>query len=106
MSNRSFNLNDFENLVYCGDCLQFMKRLPEKSIDFCMTSPPYWQMRDYKIKGQVGQEKTPEEYIEKLVVIFRELKRILKDTGSFYLNLGDTYVGTDNYSRKSWKMVK
>jgi len=83
-----------------------MKRLPEKSIDFCMTSPPYWQMRDYKIKGQVGQEKTPEEYIEKLVVIFRELKRILKDTGSFYLNLGDTYVGTDNYSRKSWKMVK
>ncbi|NVM56004.1 MAG: site-specific DNA-methyltransferase [Candidatus Helarchaeota archaeon] len=71
-----------------------MRKLPDRCIDFCMTSPPYWSMRDYGVKGQLGLEKTPEEYIEKLVIIFRELKRILKATGSFYLNLGDTYIGS------------
>jgi DNA modification methylase len=71
----SFSIN--VDKIHTGECLQFIKRLPDKSIDFCMTSPPYWRMRDYGTKGQVGQEKTPEEYIEKLVTIFRELKRIL-----------------------------
>jgi DNA modification methylase len=94
------------NKVHANDCLDFMKRLPEKSIDFCMTSPPYWQLRNYGVEGQVGREKTPEEYIEKLLIIFRELKRVLKDTGSFYLNLGDTYIGTGNCRAKSWKIQK
>ena len=100
------NQDNLLNKIHTKDSLKFMKRLPDKSIDLCMTSPPYWQMRDYGITGQIGQEKTSEEYIEKLVTIFGELKRILKDTGSFYLNMGDTYIGTDNYRRKSWKMVK
>ncbi|MGD2084550.1 MAG: site-specific DNA-methyltransferase [Candidatus Aminicenantes bacterium] len=94
------------NKIHACNCLEFMKRLPDNSIDFCMTSPPYWWQRNYGVEGQLGQEKTPEEYIENLVAVFRELKRILKDTGSFYLNLGDTYVGSDNYSRKSWKKIK
>jgi len=71
-----------------------MKRLPDSCIDFCMTSPPYWSLRDYGVKGQIGLEKNPEEYIEQLVLVFRELKRVLKDAGAFYLNLGDTYIGS------------
>jgi DNA modification methylase len=104
------NLDSLINEIHICDCLEFMKKLPAKSIDFCMTSPPYWKMRDYGIKRQVGQEKTPEEYIEKLVLIFRELKRILKDSGSFYLNLGDTYIGSDcgsaSKKKKTWKRPK
>ncbi len=92
MAGGSFYFDKFVNRIHRGDSLKFMKRLPDKSVDLCMTSPPYWKMRDYGIKGQIGQEKTLEEYIEKLVTIFRELKRILKDTGSFYPNLGDTYI--------------
>jgi DNA modification methylase len=83
-----------------------MKRLPAQSIDFCMTSPPYWQLRNYDVSGQTGWEQTPEAYIGKLVLIFRELKRVLKNRGSFYLNLGDTYIGTDNCSKNSWKLPK
>jgi DNA modification methylase len=94
------------NKIHVGDCLRFIKRLSEKSVDFCMTSPPYWRLRDYGTPGQIGQEKTPEEYIEKLVAIFRELKRVLKDTGSLYLNLGDTYIGPDSCRVKSWKKPK
>lgn len=104
------NLDGLINKIHVCDCLEFMKRLPDKSIDFCMTSPPYWMMRDYGVKGQIGQEKTPEEYIEKLVLVFRELKRILKDSGSIYLNLGDTYIGTDcgsvSKTKRTWKRPK
>lgn len=94
------------NKIHARDCLKFMKRLPEKSIDLCMTSPPYWQMRDYWSPGQLGQENTPEEYIENLVVTFRELKRILKDTGSLYLNLGDVYIKADGKREKFWQKPK
>ncbi|MGH7771421.1 MAG: DNA-methyltransferase [Candidatus Binatia bacterium] len=59
-----------------------------------MTSPPYWSLRDYGVKGQVGLEMHPQEYIDRLVSVFRELKRVLKPHGSFYLNLGDTYCST------------
>ena len=78
-----------------------MNLLPDKSIDFCMTSPPYWRQRNYGVEGQIGQEKKPEEYIERLVAVFRELRRVLRDTGSFYLNIGDTYYGPDNWEMGS-----
>lgn len=85
-------LEKLSNKIHTGDCLKFMKRLPAKSIDFCITSPPYWKMRDYGFKEQIGQEKTPEEYIRNLLAVFRELKRILKDTGSFW-EKGDRQIG-------------
>jgi site-specific DNA-methyltransferase (cytosine-N4-specific) len=94
MAGGSSGICNLVNRVHICECLKFLKRLPDASIDFCMTSPPYWSMRDYEVKGQIGMEKTPEEYIEKLLNVFRELKRVLKDTGSFYLNLGDTYIGS------------
>lgn len=78
--------------LYVGDALEVMKTLKCESIDMFMTSPPYWGHRDYGIRGQIGLEATPEQYIQTLVEYFHELKRILKSTGSFYLNMGDTYV--------------
>jgi len=78
--------------LYQDDALTAMKRMKDDSIDMCMCSPPYWSLRDYGIEGQLGLEASLEEYVRKLASYFHELKRVLKKTGSFYLNLGDTYV--------------
>jgi len=67
--------------------------LPDGCIDVVITSPPYWGLRDYGVDGQIGLESHPQEYIDKLVGVAREIKRVLKKSGSFYLNLGDTYFG-------------
>ena len=67
--------------------------LPDNCIDVVITSPPYWGLRDYGVDGQIGLEEHPQEYIDKLVGVAREIKRVLKKSGSFYLNLGDTYFG-------------
>lgn len=106
MAGGSSGIGKLINRIHTCECLKFLKRLPDASVDFCMTSPPYWQLRDYGTPGQTGQEKTPEEYIERLATIFRELKRVLKNTGSLYLNLGDTYIGPDNCKANSWKRPK
>jgi len=76
-----------------GDCLEVLKTLPDNSIQMCVTSPPYYGLRDYDVDGQIGLEKTPEEYVAKLVDVFREVRRVLRDDGTLWLNLGDSYVG-------------
>ena len=82
------------NKIYCGDALTVLKTFPDECVDTCVTSPPYWGLRDYGVEGQIGLEKTPEEYVEKLVIVFREVRRVLKKTGTLWLNLGDTYFGS------------
>lgn len=82
------------NQVICGDCLKVLKTLPDKSVNCCITSPPYWGLRDYGVDGQLGLEKTPEEYVAKLVEIFCEVRRVLRDDGTVWLNLGDSYFGS------------
>jgi DNA modification methylase len=77
-----------------GDCIEMMRTLPEKSINCCVTSPPYYGLRDYGHEGQIGLEETPDAFVQKLVEVFREVKRVLKDDGTLWLNLGDSYVGT------------
>jgi site-specific DNA-methyltransferase (adenine-specific) len=77
-------------LFMLGDSLSVMKSLPAESIDFCMTSPPYWNKRQYH-NGGIGLEENYEDYISNLLHIFEQMKRILKESGSFWLNLGDTY---------------
>lgn len=79
-----------------GDCLEQLKTLPDCLIQTCVTSPPYWGLRDYGVEGQLGLEKTPEEFVAKLVVIFREVRRVIKDDGTLWLNLGDSYCGGGN----------
>ena len=74
-----------------GDVIDQLRTLPDKSVQCCVTSPPYWGLRDYGMDGQIGLEKTPEEYTQKLVEVFREVKRVLRDDGTLWLNLGDFY---------------
>ena len=82
------------NTIYNTDCLEGLKTLPENSINCCVTSPPYFNLRDYGCDGQIGLEDTPEEYISKLVNVFREVKRVLKQDGTLWVNIGDSYAGS------------
>jgi len=77
-------------LFFCGDALDVLKNLPSDSVDFCMTSPPYWNKREYLEKG-IGLEENHKKYIDNLLQVISEIHRVLKDTGSFWLNVGDTY---------------
>jgi len=86
-------MNDLlSNVILVGDVLTKLKELPDESIDCVVTSPPYWGLRDYGCEGQIGLEKTPEEYVAKMVAVFREVKRVLKKEGTLWLNLGDSYA--------------
>src|SRR3990167_8338458 len=79
------------NKIYRGSTLDVLKTFPDESVDCFITSPPYWGLRDYGIEGQLGLEKTPEEYVAKMFQLFHEVKRVLKDDGTLWLNLGDSY---------------
>ena len=78
--------------IIVGDTLEELKKIPDETFQCCVTSPPYWGLRDYGIPGQIGAEMKLEEYIQKLVEVFREVKRTLKDDGTFWLNIGDAYT--------------
>lgn len=82
---------ELHHQFYHGDVMDVLRRLPEASVDCVVTSPPYWRLRDYRVDGQIGLEATPEKFIDKLVAVFDELRRVLKPTGSLWVNLGDTY---------------
>lgn len=79
------------NILY-GDALAKLKDLPSESVNCCVTSPPYYNLRNYAVTGQIGLEDTPEEYIEKLVCVFREVRRVLRKDGTLWLNIADTYA--------------
>lgn len=82
------------NKILCGDALEQLKAIPSESVDMCVTSPPYYALRDYGVDGQIGLEETPEAYIQKLVDVFHEVKRVLKADGTLWLNIADSYCGT------------
>jgi DNA modification methylase len=77
--------------IKLGDCREVLKTLADNSIDCCVTSPPYFGLRDYGIDGQIGQEQSPEEYIQEMVEVFGEVKRTLKEDGTCWINIGDSY---------------
>jgi DNA modification methylase len=93
--------------LYQGDALKALRVLAPQSVDTCVTSPPYWGLRDYGDPEQIGQEQTPQEYAERLVAVFREVRRVLRDTGTVWLNVGDAYnhVGHVPY-RSGWQRPK
>jgi DNA modification methylase len=75
-----------------GDCRQVLATLPAASVQCCVTSPPYFGLRNYGVEGQIGLEETPDAYVAEMVAVFREVRRVLKDDGTLWLNLGDSYV--------------
>lgn len=74
-----------------GDCLFLLDLLPDQSVHCCVTSPPYFGLRDYGVDGQIGLEPTPDAYVAKMVEVFREVRRVLRDDGTLWVNLGDSY---------------
>ena len=82
--------------IYCGDALTVLKTLPDSSVNCCVTSPPYYALRDYGMADQIGREETPALYVERLTSIFREVRRVLTPDGTLWLNIADTYAGKGN----------
>ena len=109
-SNSLYNIdNDKKQFrVLNCDVFQGLKKLQEEEIkvDCIVTSPPYWGLRDYGVEGQLGLEKHPQEYINNLVNVFRESKKVLKDSGSLWLNLGDTYFSKSSSDRNGLGELK
>ena len=96
----------YRNRIIQGDCLTILKELPAGLVDCVVTSPPYWGLRDYGVEGQLGLEPTIEEYISNMTEVFREVRRVLKDTGTLWLNMGDGYAGTHTTykgKQKKWQ---
>ena len=117
------SMNDIEkNTIINGNSLEVLKSLPDNSIDCCVTSPPYYALRDYGCDGQIGLEETPEKYIESLCDVFSEVRRVLTPQGTLWLNIGDSYNGnkagntevvknkkvseSNNFQKKLWGGAK
>ena len=83
-----------KHTILNGDVIDCLRSLPDACVQCVVTSPPYWGLRDYGVEGQIGLEPTPEEYVEKMVEVFREVWRVLRDDGTLWLNLGDSYNGS------------
>ncbi len=80
--------------VLDGDCRELLATLPAESVQTCVTSPPYFGLRDYGVAGQIGLEPTPDAFVAEMVAVFREVRRVLRDDGTLWLNLGDSYSGS------------
>jgi DNA methylase len=97
-------MNDLEiggATVLLGDCIACLKNLPEQSVQMCVTSPPYFGLRDYGHDGQLGLEATPEGYVANMVAVFREVRRVLADDGTLWLNIGDSYANDSKWGGSS-----
>jgi DNA modification methylase len=88
-------------IIYNGDSLEILKTLPSESVHCIITSPPYYGLRDYGEESQIGLEDTPDKYIEKLVIVFREVWRVLRNDGTLWLNIADSYAGGGGYCPNS-----
>jgi DNA modification methylase len=88
--------------LHHGDALEVLRELPDASVNCCVTSPPYFGLRDYGTEGQYGLEESPAEYVETLRALFAEVRRVLADDGTLWLNLGDSYSTRQRGSDKGW----
>lgn len=93
-------------MIIQGDALAELKKLPSGSIDCCVTSPPYYRMRDYGATGQIGLEDSVQEYIEKLLTVFNEVKRVLKPDGTLWINIADCYAGSGKGKGQTTPLAK
>ncbi len=93
-------------MIIQGDAITELKKLPSDSVDCCVTSPPYYRMRDYGAEGQIGLENTVQEYIEKLLVVFTEVKRVLRCDGTLWINIADCYAGSGKGKGQTTPLAK
>jgi DNA modification methylase len=91
------------NRLIVSDCLEALKSLPDQSVHTCVTSPPYFGLRDYEMDGQIGLEDTPDAFVARVVEVFQEVRRVLRDDGTLWLNLGDSYAANRPYQVASTK---
>ena len=91
--------------IILGDCIEGMRTLPDASVHCCVTSPPYWNQRDYGHDGQIGLESTPEAYVARMVEVFREVRRVLRWDGCCWINLGDTYSSGKQLVGIPWRVA-
>ena len=103
----------YQDKILQGDVIETLRKLPGDLVDCVVTSPPYWRLRDYGVEGQIGMEEHPQEYVNKIVSVFDEVKRVLKPAGTVFLNLGDSYYtksgsnfkgSNDSYSAQADKV--
>jgi len=92
-------------MIHTGDSLAVLQTLPAASVQCCVTSPPYWGLRDYGHDGQIGLEETPEQYVARLVAVFAEVRRVLADDGVLWLNLGDSYGSGKQLVGIPWRVA-
>src|SRR5215475_4908485 len=94
-------LQDPDVTLHQGDALEVLRTLPDRSVHMCCTSPPFYGLRDYGTEGQIGLEESPDEWVARLVEVFREVRRVLRDDGTLWVEIGDSYgsggVGGKNY---------
>ena len=90
-------------MIHVGDVLQGLAKIDGGTVQTCITSPPYYGLRDYGVAGQIGLEDTPTEFLSRLVEVFREVRRVLRDDGTVWLNLGDSYAANRGYQVPSTK---
>lgn len=94
------------NEIFQGDCLDLLKKMPDESVDCCVTSPPYFGLRDYGNEAQIGLEETPDQYVDAILYVFSEVRRVLKKDGTLWLNLGDSYNGSGGARSKEYHAEK
>lgn len=80
--------------IFCGGVMDVLRTLPDNSVHCCITSPPYYALRDYGMDGQIGREERPAQYVVRLTEVFSEVRRVLLPSGTLWLNIADTYCGT------------
>ena len=88
------------NRIICKDALAALRELPDRCVNLCVTSPPYYGLRDYGVDGQIGTEESPQAYICRLAEVFREVRRVLADDGTLWLNIADSYAGSGKGHRR------
>lgn len=91
------------NKIYNMDCLKGLKQIEDNTIDCCVTSPPYFGLRNYGVEGQIGLEESPKQYIDRLCLVFKEVFRVLKNEGTLWLNIGDSYNGSGGNHKETHK---
>ena len=91
--------------ILVGDCLDLLRQMPDRSVHCCITSPPYYALRDYGVDGQIGLEESPAEFVARLVEVFREVRRVLRDDGTCWVNMGDSYRLDKQLMGMPWRLA-